>query len=189
MKSIKFLVLFILFTMMISLLVSCDNRTADTDKKEKEFENPFGYFSIVENNGDYSVSVEHPIDKQTFDQYFKSGSYWTHGNGYEVSVNSVDDDRMVGEGANRWSVMDNLKITIYGGAIMSPISIHTYDYSFDNGVLSIGEAKYVVCHIDNMSMGLIEEAYLQDGTPRWIYYKAHAISEDDFSKWYENASK
>ena len=96
---------------------------------------------------------------------------------------------MVSGGTNYWSVLDNMKITAYGGVIMSPISIHTFDYSFDNGILSIGEDKFVVCYINDKSMGLVKEAYLQDGTPRWIYYEAHTVSKEDFNNWYENASK
>ena len=178
---------YIIMIMVLSALTACNNRTAD--KTEREFENPFGYFSIVENNEGYSVSVDQHVDKQTFEQHFKSGSYWIPGDGYEVSVNCVDNDPMVSGGTNYWSVLDNMKITSYGGVIMSPISIHTYDYSFDNGILSIGEDKFVVCYINDKSIGLVEEAYLQDGTPRWIYYEAHTVSKEDFNNWYENASK
>lgn len=174
----------ILSLLAISVLCACTGGSM-ADETESNFNNPFGYFTIIKKNGTYEVIPEMKIDQAIFEQYIHNGG-WIQSNPYGFTENGVIDEALISGSDVLWLFEQNNKLT----------SIHyigpaggfdKYDYSICENILSFAGQKYIICHIDQKKLILVSTGYTDKKFCGMIHFYNNA-AEDVVQQWKEGVS-
>lgn len=174
--------------MCIALICSCNKTGNKEDQTKDNFNNPIGYFKIVNDNGSYSLVPDEKIDSETFSKYFTDGG-WRSALECAVHPNGVDTtSRMIGGGISFIATQANGILRIYAISDATAEMRHLYydiKYSFTNGILK-SDDYYTVCHIDGNIMVCVRK---ERSDTTWTCCKFKHVDKNNLNQLTSSYSK
>ena len=156
---------------VIMLITSC---TKGND--EKSFENPYGYFTIEEVEGEYVVVPETVVDASVFEQFVHNGG-WAQGSPMRVTTEAVDEKPLVGSACVIWSFEEDGKTLVFSEPQdpSKPVNYRECTYSLQGNRLFMGnEDMGIICYMDSQKLVRVDRR----NSGGWLLYIHGNVSDE-----------